>query len=307
MKVLRVAKARVTYPTGDKSFAVMQAFPAGIPAVEADPFLMCDHFGPSEQTTPAETDPDVFPIGWHPHRGMDICTYLKSGVGRHADSLGNRGNFHTPGMQWISVGSGIEHAEGGGTPMGMINEGFQLWFNVPSSRKMDDPVYGTEDPNSIPLVTLAPGAKARLLSGPLCGSTGPFKTIVPIQMMDLEMEKGSKTSIDIPPEYDNTLIYVYNGKGLVQNTGVEKFAVLRFDGTTSERVIEVKADEAHGLSLMIFSGKMIKEQIAWHGPFVMNTNPEIQETIREYQRGEFPPVRAKWDYKKWNQFPPDKK
>jgi redox-sensitive bicupin YhaK (pirin superfamily) len=36
-------------------------------------------------------------VGWHPHRGMDIMTYLVEGVGRHADSLGNRGEFVSPG------------------------------------------------------------------------------------------------------------------------------------------------------------------------------------------------------------------
>ena len=54
-------------------------------------------------------DPDRFPVNWHPHRGMDILSYLKTGVGRHGDSMGNRENFETPGMQWISCGSGIEH------------------------------------------------------------------------------------------------------------------------------------------------------------------------------------------------------
>lgn len=93
MNILKKRVAQVTYPTGKKSFAVFQAFPAGLTAEEADPFLMCDHFGPTiEQNEPSE-DPDEFPVGWHPHRGIDICTYLTKGVGRHADSLGNRGSF----------------------------------------------------------------------------------------------------------------------------------------------------------------------------------------------------------------------
>ena len=70
---------------------------------------------------------DDFPIDWHPHRGFDICSYFKTGVGRHGDSLGNRETFSTPGMQWVSCGSGIEHAEGGGTPEGEMMSGFQLY------------------------------------------------------------------------------------------------------------------------------------------------------------------------------------
>lgn len=86
---------------GDPNFSVLQAFPAAISAEDADPFLMCDHFGPvrSDGTRHValcflgwwtksmlmftivgiETDPDKFPIGWHPHRGMDILTYMVEG------------------------------------------------------------------------------------------------------------------------------------------------------------------------------------------------------------------------------------
>lgn len=69
-------------------------------------------------------------VDWHPHRGMDILSYIKTGLGRHGDSMGNRETFATPGMQWISCGSGIEHAEGGGTAAGKVTKGFQLWINV---------------------------------------------------------------------------------------------------------------------------------------------------------------------------------
>src|SRR3989338_2516513 len=131
MSVLRIGHAKKTYPTGDPRFSVMQAFPAAIPATESDPFLMCDHFGPTISKGLA-TDPDEFPIDWHPHRGMDILTYMTEGIGRHGDSLGNREEFNSPGMQWISVGSGIEHAEGGGTPAGETQTGYQIWVNVPS-------------------------------------------------------------------------------------------------------------------------------------------------------------------------------
>jgi redox-sensitive bicupin YhaK (pirin superfamily) len=164
MKSLGVRKAKVTHPTGDPNFSVMQSFPAGFTAEESDPFLMCDKFGPMLSQGKI-TDPDVFPVNWHPHRGMDILTYMRQGTGRHADSLGNRGEFASPGMQWISVGSGIEHAEGGGTPAGEYQDGFQIWVNVPSSRKMDDPRYGTEPPENLPILNHTPGVTGRLLAG----------------------------------------------------------------------------------------------------------------------------------------------
>ena len=80
----------------------MQPFPSAFSAEETDPFLMCDFYGPT-RSKGKETDPDSFPMAWHPHRGMDILSYLIEGVGRHGDSLGNREEFASPGMQWISV------------------------------------------------------------------------------------------------------------------------------------------------------------------------------------------------------------
>ena len=68
MKIVGVKRATVSFPTGDKNFSVMQAFPAGFTAEEADPFLMMDHFGP-KLSRGKLSDPDQFPIAWHPHRG----------------------------------------------------------------------------------------------------------------------------------------------------------------------------------------------------------------------------------------------
>ncbi|CAK4077914.1 unnamed protein product, partial [Aphanomyces euteiches] len=139
MPLIRIANSGKVHPFGDDR-TVNQAFPAGIPSEESDPYLMCDYL--SMEAVGLASDPDHFPVNWHPHRGMDILSYWKAGVGRHGDSLGNRESFIAPGMQWMSCGSGVEHAEGGGTAEG-IEAGFQIWINVPASKKMDDPRSGT--------------------------------------------------------------------------------------------------------------------------------------------------------------------
>lgn len=98
MGIKRIAKQGLTHPFGDAR-TVKQAFPSAIPTVDSDPFLMCDYFDMHEKNGPV-SDPDEFPVNWHPHRGFDIASYLKTGTGRHGDSLGNRETFSTPGMQW---------------------------------------------------------------------------------------------------------------------------------------------------------------------------------------------------------------
>ena len=75
LPVLAVRKSEVAYPTGRKDFAVMQPFPSAVSTAESDPYLMCDLFGPT-RSSGEEKDPDTFPVSWHPHRGMDIATYL---------------------------------------------------------------------------------------------------------------------------------------------------------------------------------------------------------------------------------------
>ena len=271
MPVLGVRSAKVTHPTGDPKFSVLQAFPAGFTAEEADPFLMCDEFGPTVSRGTV-TDPDEFPVDWHPHRGMDLLTFMVEGHCRHADSMGNRESFPGPAMQWTSAGSGIEHAEGGGTPEGEVNHGFQIWINVPAARKMDDPAYGTHPASEIPLCEPAPGVRVRVVAGPFQSGTfqarGPFRTVVDVQMLDIVLQPGASIEHVLPELYDNCLIYVYGKKGIMSSISgslVKPGQVARLDASGAARTIALQAGK-EGLSVLVFAGKMLKQPIAWHGP-----------------------------------------
>jgi quercetin 2,3-dioxygenase len=172
---------------------------------------MCDYFDMVETSGPV-LDPDDFPIDWHPHRGFDIASYLKSGIGRHGDSLGNRETYATLEMQWMSTGSGVVHAEGGATPKGLMVQGFQIWINVPANQKMNDPRYGTVPTDELPTVNVGTGVTARVLAGTSFGVTGPFQTMQPVQMIDIELQNGSELTIDVPQNLDTAMLYVYEGK-----------------------------------------------------------------------------------------------
>jgi quercetin 2,3-dioxygenase len=306
MRILQLVSSKVTHPTGDPKFSVLQAFPAGINEVDADPFLMCDHFGPTVSPGP-NPDPDFFPVGWHPHRGQDILSYLVEGIGRHADSLGNRGTFPSPGMQWISVGSGIEHAEGFETPKGETTQGFQIWVNVPSARKMDDPRYGTEPPENIPTIE-ADGVTARLLAGPLVdpskGSVaeGPFRTVQEVQILDLSLSAGSRYTYLLPSGFNTCIFYIASGSGELSSTAVASGKVALLDTSSGDGA---ELSSSAGMRIMVFAGVKLKQPIAWQGPFVMTTEKEIETTIREYRGGTFLKKRASWDYKKAAAVPKD--
>mmetsp|Transcript_6189 Transcript_6189/g.10271 ORF Transcript_6189/g.10271 Transcript_6189/m.10271 type:complete len:327 (-) Transcript_6189:181-1161(-) len=300
MPLLRVARAGITRPFGDER-TVKQAFPAGVSTEESDPFLMCDYF--SSKSSGVATHPDDFPVGWHPHRGMDILSYMKSGRGRHGDSMGNRETFSTPGMQWISCGSGIEHAEGGGTPAGEVVTGFQIWINVPAERKMEDPMYGTEPAEAIPQEEVAPGVMARLMSGPWkeglkSARTGAMKTQTATQMVDFELSGGAVAEHALPLSLDTALLYVYRGSGSVAGKEAPEGSVVVLDATAeAARGFAFEAGTA-GAHFILFAGKKLKEPLAWRGPIVMNTQAQVRECLQELQAGAFPPKRVAWDYKR---------
>ena len=296
MPIQKIVSHGVTHPFGDHR-SVHQAFPAGIDTVDADPFLMCDYFDMIEQNGPSK-HADDFPVNWHPHRGFDICSYLRSGTGRHGDSLGNRETFATPGMQWMSTGSGVEHAEGGATAAGTRVQGFQIWVNVPSLEKMKPPRYGTVPTEKLPLVQLNEKVQARILAGNLGEQYGPFETVQPVQMIDFEVSSGGEFSFDVTVGLDTAMLYVYEGSLRVNQESIaaEGNVVLLNATSSAHRGIALQAD-GDGKALL-FAGKKLKQPIAWHGPIVMSTQQQVRETLRELQSGQFPPVRVDWDYKR---------
>ncbi|KAL3910761.1 MAG: hypothetical protein SGARI_001966 [Bacillariaceae sp.] len=297
MKILEVARQGLTRPFGDER-TVKQA----IDTKTADPFLMCDYL--NMKTDEGPSSEDHFPVDWHPHRGFDICSYLRSGTGRHADSLGNRETYETPGMQWMSTGSGVVHAEGGGDEKGQEMQGcvFQIWINVPADRKMDDPRYGTVPTKDLPTVNVSEGVQARVLAGPAWDVQGPFETVQNVQMIDFELQPGSATDcFDILDDLDTAMLYVYEGELEKVNDSpdpVKEGSIVLFDANSQEqRGLELSTSADSGGKAMLFAGKKLKEPIAWHGPIVMNTQQQIQDTFRELRSGNFPPVRVDWDYK----------
>jgi redox-sensitive bicupin YhaK (pirin superfamily) len=125
-----------------------------------DPFLLFDDF--------RNDRPEDYRAGfpWHPHRGIETVTYVLSGTVDHGDSLGNRGILGAGDVQWMTAGSGILHQE---MPQGDAHgrmHGFQLWANLPASRKMTAPRYQDINAAEIPSVVDDDGTSVRIVSYP---------------------------------------------------------------------------------------------------------------------------------------------
>jgi quercetin 2,3-dioxygenase len=268
---------------------------AGLDLSWADPFLLLDHMGAVEYAPgEAKGAPD------HPHRGFETVTYMLDGRLRHVDSHGGGGVITDGATQWMTAGSGVVHSEmptqdlldGGG-----LFHGFQLWVNLPAEQKWLAPRYQDLEANDLGLVASEDaGAIVRLIAGSLGGVRGPGDTKTPITYAHATLAPGARLRTAWRPEF-NALVYVVSGRGSI---GTERrpihegqIAVLG-----SGEAVEVRADatqdapSAGGMDVLLLGGLPIREQIAWYGPFVMNTRDELIQAVEDYRTGrmgEIPP------------------
>eukprot|EP00928_Gymnodinium_smaydae_P045340 TRINITY_DN30238_c0_g2_i2.p1 TRINITY_DN30238_c0_g2~~TRINITY_DN30238_c0_g2_i2.p1 ORF type:complete len:248 (+),score=37.97 TRINITY_DN30238_c0_g2_i2:93-746(+) len=207
----------------------------------------------------------------------------------------------SPGFQWISVGSGIEHAEGGGTPEGERCHGFQIWLRMPIAKMEDDPRYGTVAPSEIPVAKLD-GGLVRVIAGKLADVVGPAKFSVNVQMLDVELEPGVEWTYECPQDMDNVIFYAFKGSAVLNGMESIKAQHACLFEVGKSRVAHIQSGK-DGYRMMVFTGKMTKEKILWHGPFVCTSRKNLDDCFRQYQRGEFPPKRVPWDYKDARKIP----
>jgi hypothetical protein len=267
---------------------------AGLDLSWADPFLLLDHMGAVEYAPgEAKGAPD------HPHRGFETVTYMLDGRLRHLDSHGGGGVITDGATQWMTAGSGVVHSEmptqdlldGGG-----LFHGFQLWVNLPAKQKWLDPRYQDLEANDLGLVTSHDaGAVVRLIAGSLGGVSGPGETRTPITYAHATLAPGARLRTAWRPEF-NALVYAVSGRGAVgegRPIHEGQIAVLG-----PGEAIELGADHtqdapnAAGMDVLLLGGLPIREQIAWYGPFVMNSRDELVQAVEDYQAGrmgEIPP------------------
>ncbi len=246
-----------------------------------DPFLMLDCFG-SEQ---ADDYIKGFPP--HPHRGFETVTYMLDGHMLHEDHLGNKGHLKSGGVQWMTAGRGIIHSEMPQQEQGLMC-GFQLWLNLPAAEKMKPAAYADIAPEQIPECQPVAGVRVKVIAGSFhCADSevqGPiFGLSTEPQFYDIRLTAGSELKVTLPLGH-HALLYPFSGLVAVKHQDTlqqinEHHAGLLTDGE------HVTLSAAVDVSLILLAGKPIAEPVAQYGPFVMNTNAEIEQAIRDYQQG----------------------
>ena len=255
---------------------------------QLDPFLMLDAF--------RSDDPNDYLAGFpdHPHRGFETVTYMIAGRMRHRDSAGHEGLLQHGGVQWMTAGSGVVHSEMPEQEDGVM-EGFQLWLNLPASDKMTTPWYRDIPSNEIPEFTTEDGVAVRVIAGESEGVQGAMTRAATQPLyLDITLPAGASFAQPLPAGH-NAFVYVFRGSALVgdaeapgnadlQRVEDKQMAILA--NTEGSDGVVIRAGDAQARVLVV-AGKPLNESIAQYGPFVMNTQEEIFQAVRDFQAGKF--------------------
>lgn len=249
---------------------------------QIDPFLLLHH---ADLKVPTDIKPDHGGVGPHPHRGFSPVTFIFKGGVHHRDSRGNDSVIYAGGAQWMNAGMGVIHSER--PPQDIYDIGgrqeiIQLWINTPAGHKMDAPAYfplRAEDAPSA--ISEDRNVNVRVFSGVIMGLKGPIPSHTEVNTATLEFKKDGKISVPIPTHH-NAAIYLLDGKLSVEGFGlVEGKNLVHFKNDGSGISVEALEDTR----VLLLSGAPLNEEVVSYGPFVMNTQTEIMEAMRDYQKG----------------------
>lgn len=246
------------------------------------PFLLLDYAGPAT-FSPTKGRRGV---GQHPHRGFETVTLVYQGELEHRDTSGAGGTIGEGDVQWMTAGAGIVHEEfhsrafsEKGGPLEMV----QLWVNLPASAKATPAAYQTLLNADIPKVDLGRLGHLRVVAGQYLEHQGPAKTHTPINVWDIRLEPGAQLELTVP-EGHTTLLVALKGTVQVNGEGILRDAELASFSRNGKSVALESNNSAH---LLMLTGEPIDEPVAGQGPFVMNTQEEIQQAITDFQNGTF--------------------
>jgi len=244
---------------------------------QVDPFLFLNHHGP--QTYPPGNH--GLPFGPHPHRGFETVTFILQGNLAHRDTGGGESVVEAGGVQWMTAGRGLIHAEL--SPESFKRDGgpleiLQLWVNLPARLKMAEPNYVPVAAEEIPAVEPAPGVVMRAVSG---SERAPVSSLTGVMLAMVELAPGSSATLPAPAGR-SVFFYMVNGAARIGPDEVPEHHLAQVgDGEG----VEVSSDS--GCRILYGHADPIGEPVVAHGPFVMTTREEILQALQDYRSGVF--------------------
>jgi quercetin 2,3-dioxygenase len=266
-------------------FKVHNFFPShpGIGITGMSPFFLLD-YGAKWNVPPSDTPRGV---GVHPHRGFETVTIAYHGRVAHHDSSGNSGVIREGDVQWMTAGAGVlhkEYHEKEFSKKGGLMQMAQIWVNLPAKYKMTPARYQPIENKMMGRYLLDDKISfIEVIAGEYNGTTGPASTFSTLNMFNARLKKGATADFNFNGN-TNTGMLVVEGEVKINNAtkGYEDNFILF--GHTGERVsLEAISD----CIILVLNGEPINEPIVPYGPFVMNTQAEINQAYEDFYSGKF--------------------
>lgn len=286
---MAIKAIEAVYPPGPAHFVgdgfrVHNFIPSrhGLDMHRMTPFIMMD-YGAKFHFPPSNT---LKGVGVHPHRGFETVTIAYKGRVAHHDSAGGGGVIGEGDVQWMTAASGVLHKEYHEETFSKTGGDFQmiqLWVNLPAKDKMSAPKYQAIENVTIPKVPVD-GGFVEVIAGNFQGNQGKASTFTPVHMFNAHLTEGGKCEFSFPANYTTCLVVVEGEIRINESeeaVPLDHFVLFENEGET----FHIEATE--NSKVLILSGEPIREPIASHGPFVMNTRQEIMQAFQDFEAGKF--------------------
>jgi quercetin 2,3-dioxygenase len=290
----------------------------------SDPFLFCVHHADNYPKGNEVMGPDAslagrnigqdFTLndGWrmyhgetvpgfpaHPHRGFETVTIAKNGLIDHSDSLGAAARFGNGDVQWMTAGKGVQHSE----MFPLLDkenrnqvELFQIWLNLPKVNKLVEPHFAMLWSDTIPTLEYEDENEKKTSVEVIAGSLDETNAPAPapkswaadpaneVAIWTITMEPGAEWTLPEAGKGINRTVYFFEGDDLK----IADQSISPYHGVELESDVEVVImNNGEQARLLMLQGKPINEPVVQYGPFVMNTQAEIEEAMQDYRNTGF--------------------
>lgn len=251
---------------------------------QTSPFLMFDYAAPGKFAPNSGTPRGV---GGHPHRGFETVTIAYAGEVAHRDSAGGGGVIRQGDVQWMTAGNGIVHEEFHSpefSARGGTFEMAQLWVNLPRAAKRTPPRYQHLPSDTIPVVQTGAGS-VRVIAGEFDGTRGAANIFTELNVWDISIRAGAEQELRLPENHNLALVLRHGQAELNGERAISPTQLAVFEREAGG--IRIRNTGSGTAELLLLSGLPIDDPVAAYGPFVMNTQAELAESIREYNAGKY--------------------
>ena len=239
----------------------------------------------------------------HPHRGFETVTIVRKGLIDHADSLGAAARFGNGDVQWLTAGRGVVHSEM--FPLLRADqpnplELFQIWLNLPAAGKMAAPhftMFWSEDiPHYVVTDTHGRVTEITCIAGHLPGARDVTPLPPPphswaadatadVAIWTIKMAPNARWQLPAAanPASRRNLYFFKGAHVTVGGQAISEHAALELRATQAVEL--VNGNET--AEFLLLQGRPINEPVVQYGPFVMNSQQEIEQAFADYSRTRF--------------------